>query len=193
MERSRCWGFQWLCVPVVAWVSTVMGCHGGDGRGLMVVTSFSGGGLLLLQNPSEGLGARLWESESESLGLELRREYASFIKDTSSDQSKNVGRHSSKISQRRHNHGQQRKRSRCVEKLADEHEICDGYLTEKEQQQLLLDEEALRETLEEEAMAEKESEERIKMLEEEARKEQTHDELFMLEFGMKSDSEYESD
>ncbi|GJT96670.1 hypothetical protein Tco_1092188 [Tanacetum coccineum] len=37
----------------------------------------------------------------------------------------------------------------------DEHEICHGYLTEKEHQQLLLDEEALRETLEEEAKAEK--------------------------------------
>nr|GEU32963.1 putative reverse transcriptase domain-containing protein [Tanacetum cinerariifolium] len=34
-----------------------------------------------------------------------------------------------------------------IEESADEHEICDGYLTEKEQQQLLLDEEALREAL----------------------------------------------
>ncbi|GJY08823.1 hypothetical protein Tco_0375877 [Tanacetum coccineum] len=59
MERSRCWGFQWLCVPVVAWVLTVMGCHGGDGRG-----------------SEQG-----WESESESLGSELRRGYASFIKE----------------------------------------------------------------------------------------------------------------
>ncbi|GKD29336.1 hypothetical protein Tco_1240114 [Tanacetum coccineum] len=66
-----------------------------------------------------------------------------------------------------------------------------GYLTEKEQQQLLLDEDELRETLEEEAKAEKELEERIKMLEEEARKEQAHDELFRLEFGVKSDSEYD--
>ncbi|GKG20091.1 hypothetical protein Tco_0379892, partial [Tanacetum coccineum] len=41
-----------------------------------------------------------------------------------------------------------------IEKSADEHEICDGYLNEKEQQQLLLDEEALRETLEEEALRE---------------------------------------
>ncbi|GJY44909.1 hypothetical protein Tco_0433122 [Tanacetum coccineum] len=80
-----------------------------------------------------------------------------------------------------------------IEKSADEHEICDGYLNEKEQQQLLLDEEALRETLEEEARAEKELEERIKMLEEEAKKEQAHDELFRLEFGVKSDSEYESE
>ncbi|GKB23271.1 hypothetical protein Tco_0862672 [Tanacetum coccineum] len=50
---------------------------------------------------------------------------------------------------------------------ADEHEIgdeylTDGYLTEKEQQQLLIDEGALRETLEEEARAKKEWEERIK-------------------------------
>ncbi|GKC16986.1 hypothetical protein Tco_1013768 [Tanacetum coccineum] len=47
-----------------------------------------------------------------------------------------------------------------VKESADEHEIgdeylTDGYLTEKEQQQLLLDEESLRETLEEEARAEK--------------------------------------
>nr|GEX87918.1 hypothetical protein [Tanacetum cinerariifolium] len=42
-----------------------------------------------------------------------------------------------------------------IEESADEHEICDGYLTEKEQQQLLLDEEALREALKEEARAEK--------------------------------------
>ncbi|GKA52194.1 hypothetical protein Tco_0745390 [Tanacetum coccineum] len=69
-----------------------------------------------------------------------------------------------------------------IEESADEHEICDGYLTEKEQQQLLLDEEALRETLEEEARAEKELEERIKQ-------EQAHDELFRLEFGVKSDLE----
>ncbi|GJX84865.1 hypothetical protein Tco_0335639 [Tanacetum coccineum] len=53
-------------------------------------------------------------------------------------------------------------------------------------EQLLLDEEALRETLEEEAMTEKELEERIKQ-------EQAHDELFRLEFRVKSDSEYESD
>ncbi|GKE39556.1 hypothetical protein Tco_1462961 [Tanacetum coccineum] len=74
-----------------------------------------------------------------------------------------------------------------VEESIDEHDIgdeypIDGYLTEKEQQQLLLDEEALRETLEEEARAEKESAERI-------RQEQVHDELFRLEFGVQSDSE----
>ncbi|GJX66473.1 hypothetical protein Tco_0300816 [Tanacetum coccineum] len=42
-----------------------------------------------------------------------------------------------------------------IEESNDEHEICHEYLTEKEYQQLLLDEEALRETLEEEARAEK--------------------------------------
>ncbi|GJR86756.1 hypothetical protein Tco_0210767 [Tanacetum coccineum] len=57
-----------------------------------------------------------------------------------------------------------------IEESADEHEICDGYFTKKEQHQLLLDEEALRETLEEEARAKKE-----------------------LGFGVKFDSEYESD
>ncbi|GJY64993.1 hypothetical protein Tco_0466453 [Tanacetum coccineum] len=76
-----------------------------------------------------------------------------------------------------------------IKESAEEHDICDeylteGYLTEKEQQQLLLDEEALRKTLEEEAKAEKELEERIKMLEEEARKEQAQDELFTMEFGL---------
>ncbi|GKF64733.1 hypothetical protein Tco_0188181 [Tanacetum coccineum] len=64
--------------------------------------------------------------------------------------------------------------------------INEGFLTEKEYQQLLLDEEVLRETLEEQARAEKEWEERIK-------KEQDGDELFRLEFGVQSDSEYESD
>ncbi|GKC08156.1 hypothetical protein Tco_0999766, partial [Tanacetum coccineum] len=42
-----------------------------------------------------------------------------------------------------------------IEESADEHEICDGYLTEKEQQQLLLDKESLRETLEKEAREKK--------------------------------------
>ncbi|GJT51687.1 hypothetical protein Tco_0977844 [Tanacetum coccineum] len=55
-------------------------------------------------------------------------------------------------------------------------------LIEKEQHQLLLDEDALRETLEKAAKAEKEWEERI-------REEQAHDELFRLEFGVQSDSE----
>ncbi|GKE10905.1 hypothetical protein Tco_1414456, partial [Tanacetum coccineum] len=78
-----------------------------------------------------------------------------------------------------------------VEESIEEHEIADdyltdGYLTEKEQQQLLLDEEALREILEEQARAKKEQDERIKQ-------EQAHDELFRLEFGVKYDSGYESD
>ncbi|GJW77929.1 hypothetical protein Tco_0139611 [Tanacetum coccineum] len=72
-----------------------------------------------------------------------------------------------------------------IEESADEHKIGDeyltnGYLTEKEQHQLLLDEEALREMLKEEARDEKEWEERIK-------KEQAHDELFRLEFKISFD------
>ncbi|GKG24499.1 hypothetical protein Tco_0395127, partial [Tanacetum coccineum] len=63
-----------------------------------------------------------------------------------------------------------------IKESTDEHEIgdeylTDGYLTEKEQHQLLLDEDALRETLKEEGRAEKELEEIIKQ-------EQAHDELF---------------
>ncbi|GJS08053.1 hypothetical protein Tco_0364849 [Tanacetum coccineum] len=73
-----------------------------------------------------------------------------------------------------------------VEESIDKHEIGDEYLTEKQQQQLALDEEALRETLEEEARAEKEWDERI-------RQERARDELFKLEFKMKSYSEYKSD
>ncbi|GKE09072.1 hypothetical protein Tco_1412623 [Tanacetum coccineum] len=64
------------------------------------------------------------------------------------------------------------------------HEICDVYLTEKELYQLRLDEEALRETLEEEARDEKEQEDKI-------RQKQADDEEFMLESGVKYDSEYE--
>ncbi|GKB28138.1 hypothetical protein Tco_0867539 [Tanacetum coccineum] len=55
------------------------------------------------------------------------------------------------------------------------------YLTEDQERQLLLDEDALKETLEEEARHEKEWQERM-------RQEQTHDELFRLEFGVISDS-----
>ncbi|GJR25439.1 hypothetical protein Tco_1101671 [Tanacetum coccineum] len=85
-----------------------------------------------------------------------------------------------------------------VKELAEEHDIGDeylteGYLTEKEQHQLALDEETLRETLKEEAWAEKERARAEKEWEEEMKKEQAHDELFRLEFGVKSDSEYESD
>nr|GEW59424.1 hypothetical protein [Tanacetum cinerariifolium] len=64
--------------------------------------------------------------------------------------------------------------------------ITHGYLTKKEHQQLLLDEEALREKLEKQARAEKEWEKIIKQ-------EQAHDELFRFEFEVQSDSEYESD
>ncbi|GKD35759.1 hypothetical protein Tco_1251268 [Tanacetum coccineum] len=64
--------------------------------------------------------------------------------------------------------------------------ITEGFLTEKEYQQLLQDEAVLRETLEEQARAEKVWDERIK-------KKQAEDELFWLEFGVQSDSEYELD
>nr|GEV94506.1 hypothetical protein [Tanacetum cinerariifolium] len=85
-----------------------------------------------------------------------------------------------------------------VEESAEEHDIGDEYLTErylteKELHQLMLDENALRETLEEVERAQKEFDEINKRLEEEARKEQAHDELFRLEFRVKSDLEYESD
>ncbi|GKB94864.1 hypothetical protein Tco_0981001 [Tanacetum coccineum] len=76
-----------------------------------------------------------------------------------------------------------------VTKLIDEDIIrqkAPGFLTEKEYQQLLQDEEVLRQTLEEEARAEKEWEEKMK-------KEQAEYELFRLEFGVQSDSEYETD
>ncbi|GJT99962.1 hypothetical protein Tco_1110301 [Tanacetum coccineum] len=66
------------------------------------------------------------------------------------------------------------------------YELCDVYLIEKELHQLHLDEEALRETLEEQARDEKEREEKI-------RQKQDEDEEFMLEFGVKFDSDYESD
>ncbi|GKE90135.1 hypothetical protein Tco_1567610 [Tanacetum coccineum] len=62
-----------------------------------------------------------------------------------------------------------------------------------EQQQLALDEEAYREYLEEEAKAEKQRAKAEKEWEEEIKKEEAHNELFRLEFGVISDSEYESD
>nr|GEU95361.1 hypothetical protein [Tanacetum cinerariifolium] len=65
------------------------------------------------------------------------------------------------------------------------HELCDVYLTEKELHQLHLDEEALIEILEEQAMNEKEREEKI-------RQKQAEDEEFMLEFGRKFDSDYDT-
>nr|GEZ14209.1 hypothetical protein [Tanacetum cinerariifolium] len=66
-----------------------------------------------------------------------------------------------------------------VEESVDEHEICDEILTEK--QQLVLDEETLRETLKEESRAKKEYDE--------IRQEQAHDKLFRLKFWVQSDSE----
>ncbi|GKC68933.1 hypothetical protein Tco_1114816, partial [Tanacetum coccineum] len=61
-------------------------------------------------------------------------------------------------------------------------------LTDKEYQELLElhDEEVLRQTLEEEARVEKEWEEKMKQ-------EKAEYELFTLEFGVQSDSEYETD
>ncbi|GKF01962.1 hypothetical protein Tco_0028885 [Tanacetum coccineum] len=64
--------------------------------------------------------------------------------------------------------------------------ITHGFLTEKEYQKLLQDEEVLRETLEEQARAEKEWENIIK-------KEEVERELFILEFRVYTDSEYETD
>ncbi|GJW50261.1 hypothetical protein Tco_0091612 [Tanacetum coccineum] len=69
-----------------------------------------------------------------------------------------------------------------IEESDDEHEICHEYLTEKEHHQLLLDEEALRETLEEEAKAEKQRAKAEKEWEEFVKQELAHDELFRLEF-----------
>nr|GEZ53707.1 hypothetical protein [Tanacetum cinerariifolium] len=62
---------------------------------------------------------------------------------------------------------------------ANEHEIC-PYLTEKEYEQLLLDEAAFKEHLEEEAKAEKERAIYDKELEEFLKAEQAHDELFRM-------------
>ncbi|GJV51677.1 transposase, MuDR, MULE transposase domain protein [Tanacetum coccineum] len=59
--------------------------------------------------------------------------------------------------------------------------------------QLAKDEEALKEVLEEEAKREKENAIYNKKLEEYWKEEQAHDELFRMEFGVKSDSEYETD
>ncbi|GJU18340.1 hypothetical protein Tco_1146306 [Tanacetum coccineum] len=85
-----------------------------------------------------------------------------------------------------------------VDESAKEHDIDDEYLTEgtlieKELHQLALDEEALRKVLEEEALAEKERARAEKEWEEEMKKEEAHNELFMLEFWVISDTEYETD
>nr|GEV48275.1 hypothetical protein [Tanacetum cinerariifolium] len=86
---------------------------------------------------------------------------------------------------------------RTVEESAEEHDIRDEYLTEgyltEKQQQLHLDEETLSETLEEKARAEKEQARAEKEWEERMKEEQAHDELFRSEFGVQSDSEYETD
>ncbi|GJW39884.1 hypothetical protein Tco_0065729 [Tanacetum coccineum] len=79
-----------------------------------------------------------------------------------------------------------------IEEKADEHEIG-PYLNEEEYQQLLVDETTFKEHLEEEAKAEKERAIADKELEEFMKAEQAHDELFRMEFGVKSDSEYETD
>ncbi|GJS24898.1 hypothetical protein Tco_0453530 [Tanacetum coccineum] len=83
-------------------------------------------------------------------------------------------------------------------KEVEEHDTCDeyvteGFLTEKELQQLAQNEEAYKEYLEEEAKAEKERARAKKEWEEFMKEEQAHDELFRLECGVKSDSEYETD
>ncbi|GKA92455.1 hypothetical protein Tco_0814380 [Tanacetum coccineum] len=65
--------------------------------------------------------------------------------------------------------------------------------THIEQQQLALDEEAYREYLEEEAKAEKERARAEKEWEKFMKEEKAQDELFRLECGVKSDSEYETD
>ncbi|GKE81317.1 hypothetical protein Tco_1551317 [Tanacetum coccineum] len=78
-----------------------------------------------------------------------------------------------------------------IEEKPDEHEIG-PYLTEEEYQQLLVDEAAFKEHLEEEAKAKKERAIYEKELEEFLKAQQAHDELFRMECGVKSDSEYET-
>ncbi|GJV79671.1 hypothetical protein Tco_1515541 [Tanacetum coccineum] len=68
-----------------------------------------------------------------------------------------------------------------------------GGLTEDELHQLAKDEETLKEVLEEEAKREKENAIYNKRLEEYWKEEQAHDELFRIEFRVKSDSEYKTD
>nr|GEW78894.1 hypothetical protein [Tanacetum cinerariifolium] len=84
-----------------------------------------------------------------------------------------------------------------VEESVEEHDTCyeyltEEFLTEKEQQQLAQDEEAYREYLEEEATTEKERARDEKEWEKEMKKEKAHNKLFKLEFGVISDSEYET-
>ncbi|GJV92940.1 hypothetical protein Tco_1540753 [Tanacetum coccineum] len=80
------------------------------------------------------------------------------------------------------------------QKQADDDEyVTERFLTEKELQQLAQDEEAYKEYLKEEANAEKERARAEKEWEDFMKEEQAHDELFRLECGVKSDSEYETD
>ncbi|GJU02870.1 hypothetical protein Tco_1113208 [Tanacetum coccineum] len=78
------------------------------------------------------------------------------------------------------------------QKQADDDEF---FLTfgRDELRHLAKDEEALKEVLEEEAKREKENAIYNKKLEEYWKEEQAHDELFRMECGVKSDSEYETD
>nr|GFB06831.1 hypothetical protein [Tanacetum cinerariifolium] len=79
-----------------------------------------------------------------------------------------------------------------VEESVEEHNTCDeylteGFLTEKEQQQLAQDEEAYKEYFEVEVKAEKERARAEKEWDGEMKKEEAHNELFMLEFRVISD------
>ncbi|GKA50476.1 hypothetical protein Tco_0743549 [Tanacetum coccineum] len=76
--------------------------------------------------------------------------------------------------------------SAAKQDLRQAYEKCNDNPQETQYQQLLQDEEVLRETLEEQAIAEKEWEDRIK-------KEEAERELFILEFGVHTHSEYETD
>ncbi|GJV85771.1 hypothetical protein Tco_1525669 [Tanacetum coccineum] len=81
-----------------------------------------------------------------------------------------------------------------IEESVEEYKyLTEGGLTEDELHQLAKDEEALKEVLEEEAKREKENAIYNKKLEEYWKEEQAHDELFRMEFGVKSDSKYETD
>ncbi|GJU30514.1 hypothetical protein Tco_1174103 [Tanacetum coccineum] len=81
-----------------------------------------------------------------------------------------------------------------IEELVEEYEyLTEGGLTEDELHHLAKDEEALKEVLQEEAKREKENAIYNKKLKEYWKEQQAHDELFMMECGVKSDSEYETD
>ncbi|GKE17706.1 hypothetical protein Tco_1425283, partial [Tanacetum coccineum] len=81
-----------------------------------------------------------------------------------------------------------------IEESVEEYKyLTEGGLTEDELHHLAKDEEALKEVLEEEAKRKKENAIYNKKLEEYWKEEQAHDELFMMECGVKFDSEYETD